>query len=52
MKPLYPTIQIKAIEHVALFVMLHKVVLTFKSLNETVLFGSFSNVDCSIEPKL
>ena len=38
MKPLCVTIQMKAIEqffHVVLFVMPHKVVVTFESLNET-----------------
>ena len=39
MKPLSVTIQMKAIEqyfHVVLFVMLYKVVLTFKSVDETL----------------
>jgi len=38
MKPLCVTIHIKAIEqyfHVVLFIMLYKVVVTFKSLDET-----------------
>jgi len=39
MKPLCVAIQIKAIEqyfHVVLFIMLYKVVLTFKSVDETL----------------
>jgi len=39
MKPLCVTIQMKAVEqyfHVVLFVMLYKVVLTFKSVDETL----------------
>ena len=40
MKPYCVTIQMKAIEryfHVALFIMLYKVVLTFKSVDETLM---------------
>ena len=39
MKPWFVTIQMKAIEqyfHVVLFIMLYKVVLTFKSVDETL----------------
>ena len=39
MKPLCVTIQMKAIEqyfHVVLFIMLYKVILTFKSVDETL----------------
>ena len=41
MKPLCLTIQMKAIEqyfYVGLFIMLYKVVLTFKSVDETLVF--------------
>jgi len=46
MKPQCVTIQMKAIEqyfHLVLFIMLYKVVLTFKSENETLLFVDHSN---------
>ena len=45
MKPQCVTIQMKAIEqyfHLVLFVMLYKVVLTFKSVNETLKYD-YSN---------
>ena len=48
MKPRYVTIQMKAIElyfHVVLFIMLYKVVLTFVSVDETLVCDS-SNKSC------
>ena len=45
MKPYCVTIQMKAIEqyfHVVLFIMLHKVVLAFKSVDESLVFD-YSN---------
>ena len=46
MKPLCVTIQMKAIEqffHVALFIMLYKVVLTFKAVDETLVCDHHAN---------
>ena len=46
MKPLFVTIQMEALEqyfHVVLFIMLYKVVLTFKSVDESLfVFNNFA----------
>jgi len=51
MKILHVTIQMKAIEqyfHVVLFIMLYKVVLTFKSVDETLVCEQSSESYCAV----